>query len=134
MSVMISSDHTGVYTNEMTLGWGAYKVSGWGLSPERPRDKKGEFSALLSNLGGWRVNSTKTFKRDSELVNTQKCWGSREAPCPLPIPCLCISSIWLLLSCIFYNKCKESLFQSLVSHSGQLSNLRREFWEPPIFS
>ena len=56
-------------------------------------------------------------------------WGM-DAPCPLPY---LTSSTWLFLSCIFYNKHKESWFQSLVSYSGQLSNVRRTFWQTPHF-
>ena len=38
---------------------------------------------------------------------------------------LCISSIWLFLSCIFYNKIViENFSVSLVSHSSELSNLK----------
>lgn len=48
---------------------------------------------------------------------------------------LCISSIWLFLSCILYNKLVNvSVCLSSVSHFSKLLNLRRGLWEPLIYS
>ena len=51
-----------------------------------------------------------------------------------PPPCfaLCISSTWLFLTCILYEKLysKFSAFLSSVSHSSKLSNLSGGSWEP----
>lgn len=46
-------------------------------------------------------------QRASKLANTWRCWLIREDmenPSPPPYIAWCISSIWLLLSCIFCNK------------------------------
>ena len=79
-------------------------------------------------------------QRASGLVNASRCWEGdmpiegMEAPCaPPPYFALCMSSIWLFLNCILYNKpVIASVFLSSVRHASKLSHLRRESWEPPI--
>ena len=90
----------------------------------------------IRRAGEWSLwkPSNNEIQRVSGLVNTQKCWKvGHGSPLPSLIPYLCISSTWLFLNYIFYNQHKKSWFQSLVSHSGQLSNLRRTFWQTPHF-
>lgn len=52
-----------------------------------------------------------------------------------PYFALCISSIWLFLRHIFYNKQENiSVFLSSVSHPGKSSNQKRGLWKSPDIS
>lgn len=52
-----------------------------------------------------------------------------------PSPALSISSIWLFLSCIFYNELViVSAFLSSMSHSNKLIKPKEGLWEPLIYS
>lgn len=82
-------------------------------------------------------------QRNSGLVNTERCWDDgvpKRAWKPWASPqylALCITSIWLFLRCVLYNKptiVGKSAFLSSGSCSSKWLKLRRGSWEPLIYS